>query len=121
MIKPFVYIVGYIAELLRLGSASSEGAISEGREVHRMAGREGEGRTWGELGLSPCTLATLTRLGFTSMTAVQAATIPLFLGRKDVAVEAVTGSGKTLAFLIPLLEIIYKVLPHLWDYSIGQT
>lgn len=74
-----------------------------------MSGREGEGRTWGELGLSPCTLATLARLGFTSMTAVQAATIPLFLGRKDVAVEAVTGSGKTLAFLIPLLEIIYKV------------
>ena len=86
-----------------------------------MAGTEGEGRTWGELGLSPCTLATLARLGFTSMTAVQAATIPLFLARKDVAVEAVTGSGKTLAFLIPLLEIIYKVLPHLWDYCIGQT
>ena len=77
-----------------------------------MAGSGGEGRGWDKLGLSPCTLATLARLGFSSMTAVQAATIPLLLGRKDVAVEAVTGSGKTLAFLIPLLEIIYKVLPH---------
>ena len=35
---------------------------------------------------------------------MQAACIPLFMGNKDVAVEAVTGSGKTLAFLIPLLE-----------------
>ena len=30
--------------------------------------------------------------------------MPLFMGNKDVAVEAVTGSGKTLAFLIPILE-----------------
>ena len=34
----------------------------------------------------------------------KASTIPLFLGCKDVAVEAVTGSGKTLAFIIPILE-----------------
>lgn len=38
------------------------------------------------------------------MTPVQAATIPLFLASKDVAVQAVTGSGKTLAFLIPIIE-----------------
>lgn len=42
------------------------------------------------------------------MTPVQSATIPLLLGKKDVAVEAVTGSGKTLAFLIPLLEMLTK-------------
>jgi ATP-dependent RNA helicase DDX55/SPB4 len=35
------------------------------------------------------------------MTPVQASTIPLFSGNKDVVVEAVTGSGKTLAFLLP--------------------
>jgi len=38
------------------------------------------------------------------MTPVQASTIPLFMGYKDVVVEAVTGSGKTLAFLIPVVE-----------------
>lgn len=59
--------------------------------------------------LSPSTLATLERLAFPSMTPVQAAAIPLFLARKDVAAEAVTGSGKTLAFLIPVLEIIYRL------------
>jgi ATP-dependent RNA helicase DDX55/SPB4 len=46
--------------------------------------------------------------GFTSMTPVQAATIPLFLLNKDVAVQAVTGSGKTLAFLIPIVEMILR-------------
>lgn len=47
-------------------------------------------------------------LQFESMTAVQSATIPLFLSHKDVAVEAVTGSGKTLAFLIPILQILIR-------------
>ncbi|KAG8218451.1 DEAD-domain-containing protein [Butyriboletus roseoflavus] len=43
-------------------------------------------------------------MGFSHMTPVQAATIPLFMQHKDVVVEAVTGSGKTLAFAIPVLE-----------------
>ncbi|XP_071849392.1 ATP-dependent RNA helicase DDX55-like [Apostichopus japonicus] len=53
-------------------------------------------------------LQTLEGLGFKEMTPVQAATIPLFMRNKDVAVEAITGSGKTLAFLIPILEILRK-------------
>ncbi len=63
--------------------------------------------------------------GFTHMTPVQAASIPLFLGHKDgirnlltpartskrtharlVLVEATTGSGKTLAFAIPILQLL---------------
>eukprot|EP00522_Entomoneis_paludosa_P017206 CAMPEP_0172444982 /NCGR_PEP_ID=MMETSP1065-20121228/4980_1 /TAXON_ID=265537 /ORGANISM="Amphiprora paludosa, Strain CCMP125" /LENGTH=712 /DNA_ID=CAMNT_0013195765 /DNA_START=10 /DNA_END=2148 /DNA_ORIENTATION=+ len=43
---------------------------------------------------------------FTRMTPVQAAAIPQFLSKKDVAVQAVTGSGKTLAFLIPIVELL---------------
>lgn len=54
--------------------------------------------------LSPWILDAVTSMGFTKMTPVQASTIPLFLGNKDVVVEAVTGSGKTLAFLIPVVE-----------------
>lgn len=48
-------------------------------------------------------------MNFSKMTPVQASTIPLFMGHKDVVVEAVTGSGKTLAFLIPLVERILRV------------
>jgi ATP-dependent RNA helicase DDX55/SPB4 len=43
-------------------------------------------------------------MGYSQMTPVQAATIPLFMQHKDVVVEAVTGSGKTLAFVVPVLE-----------------
>ena len=56
-------------------------------------------------------LETVSLMGFTDMTPVQASTIPLFLRNKDVVVEAVTGSGKTLAFLIPLLERLGRVDP----------
>ncbi|KAI9203441.1 P-loop containing nucleoside triphosphate hydrolase protein [Polychytrium aggregatum] len=47
-------------------------------------------------------------MGFTQMTPVQAASIPLFLKSKDVVVEAVTGSGKTLAFVVPMLEMLLR-------------
>ncbi|KAJ6257048.1 ATP-dependent rRNA helicase spb4 [Drechslerella dactyloides] len=58
--------------------------------------------------LSPWLLDAVATMGFTKMTPVQASTIPLFLGNKDVVVEAVTGSGKTLAFLIPVIERLLR-------------
>ena len=48
-------------------------------------------QVWDERLLSGSTIKTLKRLKFTKMTPVQAAAIPLFLQRKDVAAEAVTG------------------------------
>ncbi|SGZ57132.1 CIC11C00000002565 [Sungouiella intermedia] len=54
--------------------------------------------------IHPWIQEAITSLGFTSMTPVQASTIPLFCGNKDVVVESVTGSGKTLAFAIPVLQ-----------------
>jgi len=74
---------------------------------------------WDEKMLSGATVTTLSRLGFSSMTPVQAAAIPLFLQRKDVAAEAVTGSGKTLAFIIPILESLYKLEIPLKKHEIG--
>eukprot|EP01083_Nonionella_stella_P191714 709382_1 len=52
--------------------------------------------------------AVVDGMGFSQMTPVQSATIPLFLSHKDVSVEACTGSGKTLAFLIPVVEILLR-------------
>lgn len=54
--------------------------------------------------LSTATKDVLASLGFERATPVQQATIPLFVGHKDVAVDACTGSGKTLAFVIPIIE-----------------
>lgn len=56
--------------------------------------------------LSSGVLQYVEQQKFAYLTPVQAATIPLFLSRKDVAVQAVTGSGKTLAFLIPVVEFL---------------
>jgi len=50
--------------------------------------------------LSGWTLDAVSAMGFTRITPVQASTIPLFMGHKDVVVETVAGSGKALAFLI---------------------
>jgi ATP-dependent RNA helicase RhlE len=60
--------------------------------------------TFAELGVRPRTLESLTRQGIHEPLAVQAATIPALLRRKDAVIEAPTGSGKTLAFLLPLVE-----------------
>jgi superfamily II DNA/RNA helicase len=53
------------------------------------------------------------------MTPVQAATIPLFMGAKDVVVEAVTGSGKTLAFVVPVIERLIRRSPALRPGELG--
>jgi ATP-independent RNA helicase DbpA len=55
------------------------------------------------LPLAPATLATLQQLGWTSMTPVQAATLPLALAGQDLIAQAPTGSGKTAAFALALL------------------
>jgi len=58
-------------------------------------------------------------MGFARMTPVQASTIPLFIGNKDVVVEAVTGSGKTLAFLIPVIEKLLRLDEPIKKHHIG--
>lgn len=58
-------------------------------------------------------------MGFSRMTPVQASTIPLFMGYKDVVVEAVTGSGKTLAFLIPIVEKLLRLEEPIKKHHVG--
>ena len=61
----------------------------------------------------------IKEFGFTSTTPVQSACIPLLLGYKDVAAEAVTGSGKTLAFLVPVCQMLMKRETQLKKHDIG--
>lgn len=58
-------------------------------------------RQWSALTppLSEWILDAIAAMGFTKTTPVQQAAIPMFMGNKDVVVEAVTGSGKTLAYV----------------------
>lgn len=71
-------------------------------------------------GISGESLAVLHAQGFQFATPVQAATIPLFSGHKDVAVDACTGSGKTLAFLIPLVEKLRGLEDALSEHQAGR-
>ena len=55
------------------------------------------------LPLPPATLDNLQRLGYTAMTPIQAASLPLALAGHDLIAQAKTGSGKTAAFALALL------------------
>ena len=56
------------------------------------------------LPLAPHVLANLQSLGYTQMTPIQAAALPLALLGQDVIAQAKTGSGKTAAFGLALLD-----------------
>ncbi|KAG8972352.1 ATP-dependent RNA helicase, partial [Tulasnella sp. 427] len=60
------------------------------------------------LELTEQTQKGIDEMGFTTMTPVQAKTIPPLLAGKDVLGAARTGSGKTLAFLIPAVELLCR-------------
>jgi superfamily II RNA helicase len=57
--------------------------------------------------MSEQTRRGIDSFGFTTMTPIQAAAIPLALAGNDVLGAARTGSGKTLAFLIPAVEMMH--------------
>lgn len=63
--------------------------------------------------LSKCisteTYDAIKEMGFTQMTEIQAKSIPHLLEGRDLMGAAKTGSGKTLAFLIPAVELMYKL------------
>ncbi|CAD6995022.1 unnamed protein product [Ceratitis capitata] len=59
--------------------------------------------------VSEPTLKAIEEMGFTDMTEIQAKSLPPLLQGRDLVGAAKTGSGKTLAFLIPAVELIYKL------------
>jgi len=61
------------------------------------------------LGVSDLTLKAIEDMGFTHMMEIQAKSIPPLLEGRDLLASAKTGSGKTLAFLIPAVELLYKL------------
>jgi ATP-dependent RNA helicase DeaD len=59
-----------------------------------------------DLNLHPAVVETVTELGYTEPTPVQAAVIPLMLEGHDVLAQSKTGTGKTAAFILPVLNRI---------------
>ena len=60
--------------------------------------------SFANLNLATASRDNLTQLGYTQMTPIQAASLPLTLAGRDLIAQASTGSGKTAAFGIPLVE-----------------
>ena len=60
--------------------------------------------SFSQLPLSAAMQANLAQLGYTQMTPIQAASLPLALAGSDVIAQAQTGSGKTAAFALSLLH-----------------
>lgn len=56
------------------------------------------------LGLIEPLVRAVTELGYSELTAIQAKSIPIILGGKDVLASAQTGTGKTASFVLPILQ-----------------
>ena len=63
-----------------------------------------DARAFSSLPLAAPVLANLERLGYATMTPIQAAALPLALAGRDLIAQARTGSGKTAAFALALLS-----------------
>jgi ATP-dependent RNA helicase DbpA len=61
-------------------------------------------QNFSNLPLSKDMLANLEKIGYTSMTPIQAEALPFILEGRDIIAQAKTGSGKTAAFGIGLLS-----------------
>ncbi|XP_036324809.1 probable ATP-dependent RNA helicase pitchoune isoform X1 [Rhagoletis pomonella] len=88
-------------------STSREGTTAE----EALVNRDPNDRSFGSLKgtVSDPTLKAIEEMGFTEMTEIQAKSLPPLLEGRDLVGAAKTGSGKTLAFLIPAIELIYKL------------
>ncbi len=71
--------------------------------MHAPTSEGPTGPAFSTLPLPAAVIANLDRLGYTRMTPIQAASLPLALAGHDLIAQARTGSGKTAAFGLPLL------------------
>jgi ATP-dependent RNA helicase DeaD len=61
-----------------------------------------------ELGLPKALVESLTNMGITKPTPIQAKALPVALEGKDILGSAATGTGKTAAFAIPIINKIVR-------------
>ncbi|KAK1351882.1 RNA helicase [Heracleum sosnowskyi] len=86
----------------------------EALEIHTNDNNKTENGVMGELSfeslnLSDPTLKALNDMEFNYTTQIQGRCIPLMLEGKNVGAAAKTGSGKTLAYLVPAVELLFKL------------
>ncbi|MBI2757579.1 MAG: DEAD/DEAH box helicase [Chloroflexi bacterium] len=73
------------------------------------------------LNLRPELVQTVTALGYTEPTPIQAALIPIMLTGVDVVGQAQTGTGKTAAFALPILHHLQHGHRHIQGLILAPT
>src|ERR1700690_2898544 len=73
------------------------------------------------LNLRPELVQTVTALGYTEPTPIQAALIPVMLTGADVIGQAQTGTGKTAAFALPILHNLQPNQRHVQALVLAPT
>jgi len=74
-----------------------------------MTGSHLSSLSFGELKLAEPVARGVEETGFSHCTPIQAATLPIALGGKDVAGQAQTGTGKTAAFLLAAFDHLLRI------------
>ena len=101
-------------EAKRLADIEAAEAEVEAREREAAAHGVDEdpesfiGVEFASLDLLPETQQSIEAMKFTTLTEIQARSIPPLLRGHDVLAQAKTGSGKTLSFLIPAVELLAR-------------
>src|SRR5918911_1278896 len=73
------------------------------------------------LGLCAALVQTVTDLGYTQPTPIQARVIPLLLAGRDVLGQAQTGTGKTAAFALPMIQRLDRHRPGVQGLVLAPT
>jgi ATP-independent RNA helicase DbpA len=68
--------------------------------------KSNEELSFANLNLQEELVNTISSLGYSAMTSIQASSLPIMLNKQDVIAQAQTGSGKTVAFGLTLLNNI---------------
>ncbi|KAG2848948.1 hypothetical protein PC119_g379 [Phytophthora cactorum] len=73
-------------------------------------------RSFSEISLSSGAISVLQSRGVTTPSAIQAQVLPCVFQGRDVVALAPTGSGKTLCYILPMVELLLRLLseaaPH---------
>ncbi|QRV98898.1 DEAD/DEAH box helicase [Ceratobasidium sp. AG-Ba] len=88
--------------------SSEDGKLDQLQKLVQDFDEGGTYTLFNDLPISNATKRGLKKAFYTTMTDIQAKSLPLSLKGKDVLGAARTGSGKTLSFLIPVLEVLHR-------------
>ncbi|KAL6718894.1 ribosomal RNA processing protein [Lecanora helva] len=101
-------------------NASSEDSPAA-KHVSLQNKKSSESKTFQDLGVIEPLCDACKALGYTTPTPIQAESIPLALGGRDIIGLAETGSGKTAAFALPILQALMDKPQSLFALVMAPT